>query len=72
MLLWRWVRRCDFRPSPTCFHSKLTYLGFALAEFRSDLAQTEALAVLDRMLGKCHSHPRLGGLQRMYDAYAGM
>ena len=29
-----------------------------------------ALDVLRRMLGQCHTHPRLGGLQRMYDAYA--
>lgn len=31
-----------------------------------------ALRVLERMLANCHDHPRLGGLQRMYDAYRNM
>ena len=31
-----------------------------------------ALQVLQRMLLNCHAHPRLGGLQRMYDAYSNM
>ena len=31
-----------------------------------------ALQVLQRMLSNCHAHPRLGGLQRMHDAYSNM
>lgn len=49
----------------------MSYQAYADALMGLGLKE-EALQVLRRMLLNCHAHPRLGGLQRMYDAYSKM